>query len=197
MTTLRPIDDLVARVLVVAATDRELAPSDGWMVLRCGVGPVEAAAATAAALAAHRPLAVLHVGIAGARSGSGLAPPDVVVGTESIYCDLGVPEAWAPHRLVTAPDLVNAVCRALPGSSRQVIGTSARVGSTSHCLVEAMEGFGVLRAAALAGVPAIEVRVIANDIEEENRAKWRFDEAFDTVRFVTAALVQEIAACVR
>ena len=198
MATSRPVDDLArARVLVVAATDRELAPADGWLVLRCGVGPVEAAAATAATLAAHRPLAVLHVGIAGARRESGLAPPAVVVGTASIYCDLGVPEAWAPHRLVTPPDLVQAACRALPGASRQVIGTSARVGSTSHCLVEAMEGFGVLRAAALAGVPAIEVRVISNDIEEESRAKWRFDEAFDTVRSVTAALVQEIAACVR
>ncbi len=197
MTASRLTGDVLARVLVVAATDRELAPSEGWLVLRCGVGPIEAAAATAAALVAHRPLAVLHVGIAGARRGSGLAPPDVVVGTDSIYCDLGVPEAWAPHRLVAAPDLVNAVCRAWPAASRHSIGTSARVGSTSNCLVEAMEGFGVLRAAALAGLPAIEVRVISNDIEETDRAKWRFDEAFKTIQAVTAALVQELATCVR
>lgn len=193
----RPSGDTLARVLVVAATDRELAPSGGWLVLRCGVGPVDAAAATAAALAVHRPAVVLHVGIAGARRGSGVTPPAVIVGTESIYCDLGVPEAWAPHRLVTPPDLVTAACRALPAASRQAIGTSARVGSTSQCLVEAMEGFGVIRAAVLAGVPAIEVRVISNDIEEEDRANWRFDEAFDTVRTVTAALVREIATCVR
>ena len=188
---------MLARVLVVAATDRELAPSEGWLVLRCGVGPVEAATTTAAALAVQRASVVLHLGIAGARRDSGLTPPAVVVGIESIYCDLGVPEAWAPHRLVTAPDLVNAVCRVLPAASRQVIGTSARVGSTSNCLVEAMEGFAVLRAAALAGVPAVEVRVIANDIEEADRTKWRFFEAFATVQAVTAALVQELAACVR
>ena len=32
-----------------------------------------------------------------------------------------------------------------------------------------MEGFGVLRAAQLAGVPAIEVRAISNEIEEVDR----------------------------
>jgi futalosine hydrolase len=38
-----------SRILVVAATARELAPADGWRTLICGVGPVEAAASTAAA----------------------------------------------------------------------------------------------------------------------------------------------------
>ena len=40
-----------------------------------------------------------------------------------------------------------------------------------------MEGYAVLRAAALAGVPAIEVRVLANAIGEPDRRQWRFDEA--------------------
>jgi futalosine hydrolase len=56
-----------ARILVVAATARELATPDGWHTLQCGVGPVEAAARTAATIAALRPAAILHVGIAGAR----------------------------------------------------------------------------------------------------------------------------------
>jgi futalosine hydrolase len=184
-------------VLVVAATDRELATPEGWRVLCCGVGPVEAAAATAAALARERPLAVLHVGIAGARRASGLVPPAVVVGTEAIYCDLGVPASFAPSRSVTPEELVAAVCRAVPAAHRLAIGTSARVGHTAHCAIEAMEGFAVLRAAALAGVPAIEVRVIANAIEEGDRAKWQFAEAFATVRAITPALVQELAACQR
>ncbi|MBA2742462.1 MAG: 5'-methylthioadenosine/S-adenosylhomocysteine nucleosidase, partial [Actinobacteria bacterium] len=51
-------------VLLVAATERELCGRDG---LVCGVGPVEAAAATARALALDRPEAVLHVGVAGVR----------------------------------------------------------------------------------------------------------------------------------
>ena len=186
-----------ATVLVIAATARELAPPDGWRTLCCGVGPVDAAAATAAALSAQRPSVVVHVGIAGARRASGLVPAAIVVGTESIYCDLGVPERFAPARLVTPAALVEAACRALPAATRAAIGTSGRVGQTSGCEVEAMEGFGVLRAAALAGVPAIEVRVISNAIEETDRALWRFDEAFAAVQALTPRLVREIAACAR
>ena len=48
-------------ILLVAATERELAGSDG---LVCGIGPVEAAVATARALALRPVAAVLHVGVA-------------------------------------------------------------------------------------------------------------------------------------
>ena len=58
------------------------------------------------------------------------------------------------------------------------IGTSARVGGSRDVDVEAMEGFAVLRACELAGVPAVEVRVVSNEIAEPDRALWRFDEAF-------------------
>ena len=54
----------VAVLLLVAATDRELCGHEG---LVCGVGPVEAAAATARALALREVRALVHVGIAGAR----------------------------------------------------------------------------------------------------------------------------------
>lgn len=186
----------VLPVMVVAATARELAPAHGWTALCCGVGPVDAAAATAAALAQQRPRAVVHVGIAGARRASGLMAPALVIGTESIYCDLVVPERFAPHRLVTDPRLIEAARRSLPSAVARSIGTSGRVGQTSGCEVEAMEGFAVLRAAALAGVPAIEVRAIANEIEESDRARWRFDDAFAAIVAATPHLVREIAACV-
>ena len=180
---------------MVAATDREMAAADGWLTLTCGVGPVDAAAVTAAAIARERPLAVVHVGIAGARRASGLMAPSLVVGIESIYCDLDVPDAWAPRCLVPSANLIDAACRALPSASRQAIGTSGRVGHTTGCPVEGMEGFAVLRAAALAGVPAIEVRAISNEIEELDRSRWRFDEAFAAVRAGTPAIVREVAAC--
>jgi futalosine hydrolase len=182
-------------ILVVAATEPELAPADGWRTLVCGVGPVEAAAATAAAIAASRPRVILHVGIAGARRASGLVPPAVVIGTASIYCDLDIPERFAPHRLMPPPALVDAMRRAVPAATAQEIGTSGRVGQTVDCPVEAMEGFAVLRAAALADVPAIEVRVISNAIEEADRGRWQFDAAFAALHAVTPALVREIAAC--
>jgi len=68
-------------MLVVAATERELSYLRGVETLVCGVGPVDAAAATARALAEHRADAVLHVGLAGAR---GIEPPALVLGSESL-----------------------------------------------------------------------------------------------------------------
>lgn len=182
-----------ARILVVAATERELAPPDGWLTLRCGVGPVEAAIATASAIAAHRPLAILHVGIAGARRAAGIAPAAVVIGNASRYCDLSVAPEWAPSLLHPTPSLLAAVRRVLPDAPLLSIGTSARVGGTSECDVEAMEGFAVLRAADITGVPAIEVRSISNEIEERDRTRWHFDHAFAAITAITPRLVDEIA----
>ncbi len=95
-------------ILVAAATPDELRGADGASTLVCGVGPVEAAARTAAALAAERPDAVL-------------------------------------------------------------------------------------RAAALAGIPAVEVRVLSNAIGEPDRAKWRFAEAKDALAAALPALVEEVS----
>jgi futalosine hydrolase len=184
------------RILVVAATDRELATGNGWLTLRCGVGPVDAAAATAAAIAEHRPSLILHVGIAGARRASGLVPPALVIGIESRYCDLDAPLESARRAVSASPMLLAAARRALPSATELAIGTSARVGGTTGCDVEAMEGFAVLRAAQLAGVPAIEVRAVSNEIEERDRTKWRFDEAFAAITAATPRLVMEFASCV-
>ena len=54
-----------ARVLVVAATARELVPVEGAETIVGGIGPIDAAVSTARALAEERPAAVLNVGIAG------------------------------------------------------------------------------------------------------------------------------------
>ena len=165
-------------LLVVAATERELGAVAGADTLACGIGPVEAAAATARALAEQRPAALLHVGIAGAR---GLAVGTIVIGTVAVYCDLA---AAIPVVDRAAPDarLLAALRGAFPDLPALPIGTSARVGGTKTGLrVEGMEGFAVLRAAELAGVPAIEVRVVANEIDEPDRAKWRFDDALATL----------------
>ncbi len=182
----------VAQILVVAATARELAPAEGWRTLLCGVGPVEAAAATATAIAVHRPAIVLHVGIAGARHASGLEAGALVIGSESRYCDLGGGDL-APRRLDGHAALLAAARRALPDAPLRVIATSARVGGSVECDVEAMEGFAVLRAAQLAGVPAIEVRAISNAIEEPDRARWHLDRAFAAIVAATPALVRECA----
>lgn len=178
-----------AVILVVAATPGELRGADGAETLVCGVGPVEAAARTATALAAAQPAALLHVGVAGARSFDG---PSFVIGSEAIYCDADDP-AWIELQTPGEPRLIEAAGRALPGSRVGPIGTSARVGGSTGCEVEAMEGYAVLRAAALAGVPAVEVRVLANAVGERDRALWRLDEAKDALAAALPALIAEIA----
>ncbi|MHB8650184.1 MAG: phosphorylase family protein [Gaiellaceae bacterium] len=164
-------------LLVVAATERELALLAGVETLCCGVGPVEAALRTAHALAERRPDAVLHVGIAGARR---LEPPALVLGVEAVYCDVLDAANTQPRVERVDPDaaLLARVHEAVPEAVVLPIATCARVGGGSVCEVEAMEGFGVLRACALAGVPAVELRAISNAVGETDRAKWRFDDAF-------------------
>jgi len=179
-------------ILLVAATEAELCGRAG---LACGVGPVEAAAATARALAGDRPDAVLHVGLAG---GLGLELGTLVVGTEAVYDDIA---AAIPvvSRIEPDPSLLAAARQALPEARALRIATSASVGGLrgsepqsplarpgatravvgevsgsepQSTRVEGMEGFAVLRACALAGVPAVEVRAVSNELGEEDRSRW-------------------------
>ncbi|GAB1343774.1 phosphorylase family protein [Gemmatimonas sp.] len=180
-----------ARILVVAATARELATPGDWIGIVCGVGPVEAAVSTARAIAEHHPRAIVHVGIAGARARCALPPGALVVGTASHYSDLGdLPPEWATRELAPAPELLAAIRRAVPGVTGRPIGTTARVGGTADHDVEAMEGFAVLRAAQQARLPAIEVRAISNNIEESDRSRWHFASAFEAITAITPTLVR-------
>ena len=176
-------------ILVIAATEHELSARGDGLV--CGIGPERAGRETARALAELRPSAVLHVGIAGARRDGGVPLLQAVIGTASVDCD-GGRDALAPD-----PRLLAAARHTLPEAANLPIGTAAAVGGTSGVPVEAMEGHAVLTACAAAGVPAIEVRVVANEIEEPDRARWRFADGFaETVRItdlLVPALDQAIA----
>jgi futalosine hydrolase len=175
-------------ILVIAATEPELTGANGVPTLACGIGPVESAATTARALADLRPAGVLHVGIAGART---LPAPSLVIGSESVYEDAA---RGGLVRERVAPDarLLEAARRALPDAPVLPIGTSARVGGTQACEVEAMEGFAVLRAAELAGVPAVEVRAVSNEIDEPDRERWRFDDALAALAASLPRLLAEL-----
>ena len=135
---------------------------------------------------------MLHVGIAGARRASGVALTTLVVGADARYSDLGVGPEWAPGVVTPGATLLAAVRRALPHAPVRRIGTSGRVGGTSGCDVEAMEGFAVLRAAEAAGIPAVEVRAISNAVEEPDRARWDIAGALAAITGVTPALVAAI-----
>ena len=189
-------DRRMPAVLIVAATRGELCGHAG---LECGVGPVEAAAATARALAVDpRVRAVLHVGLAGAL---GVPVGALVVGSESRYDDIAA--RWpVVGRAVPDDALVAAVRGALPGALLLPIHTSAAVGGACNTvsqapLVEAMEGFGVLRAATQAGVAAVEVRAISNALGEEDRARWDVAGACAALGAALPALlaaVEDVAA---
>ncbi len=169
-------------VLLVAATEPELCGHPG---LACGIGPVEAAAAVARRLAEGDAEAVVHVGIAGGRE---LPLGAVVLGVEARYVDL---RAAVPvvDRAEPAAWLLAAAARALPDAHVLPIATSAAVGASGDAQVEGMEGFGVLRVAGLAGVPAVEVRVISNGIGEDDRACWDIQGALARLAEIVPVLL--------
>ena len=178
----------VQTVLVVAATELELELIEGAETLCCGIGPVEAAHTTARALARAAPEALLHVGLAGAR---GLRPGTVVLGAEAVYCDLVDATRSFPRveRATPDPALLDRARRALPEAVVLPIGTSARVGGGANCAeVEAMEGFAVLRAAAGAGVPALELRAVSNAYDDD-RDDWRVEDALEALSAAVTTLL--------
>jgi futalosine hydrolase len=172
-----PAASVLGVLLVVAATERELALLDGLETFCCGIGPVEAALQTARALQERRPDAVVHAGIAGART---LEPPALVLGSEAVYSDVIDPASTLPRVERVRPDaaLLERARASLPEARVLPIATCGKVGGGTGFDVEAMEGFGVLRACELSGVPAVELRAISNSPDESDRARWRFDEAF-------------------
>jgi len=181
-------------LLVVTATAFEAALVDGAPVrtVVCGIGPVEAALATARAIADEAPTAIVQLGIAGAQT---LPNASIVLGSEAVYCDVIDPLARIPRIERVRPDaeLLARARRALPDAHVLPIGTTGRVGGGVDCEVEAMEGFGVLRAAALAGIPALELRAVSNPVAEADRDRWRVDDALDALRVAVPPLLAELA----
>lgn len=196
-------------ILVVCALPAELrgfAPDEGVEVLACGVGPVEAAASVARRLATTRFSAVINAGIAGAFRGSAKVGEAMLVTSECL-AELGLEGGGA----LTLPDgasLVGEVAAdarlvarcagtSLPHARGLTVSavtttdaTAARLQRTYAPGVESMEGFAVLRAAQLAGVPALEVRGISNYVGERSRAEWDFRAgARATVAALEAILV--------
>ena len=180
-------------MLVVAATERELEFLDGVETLCTGIGPVEAALATSRRLAERPASAILHIGLAGAKK---LDPPALVLGDASIYCDVVDPQSTLPRVEWVEPDqaLLAAARRALPEAHVLPIATAGKVGGGKMCEVEAMEGFGVLRAAALAGVPAVELRAVSNAVAESDRARWRIADALAALRDAVPRLIEALDA---
>ncbi|WP_405645465.1 futalosine hydrolase [Streptomyces sp. NBC_00019] len=187
VATAVPVErDAVARAFEGAAVD----------VVAVGVGPALAAATTATALAGTPYGLVVSAGIAG-----GFQPEapvgSLVVADEITAADLGAETAEGfvpvtelgfgtvthrpPEALVRAAVAATGARRGAVLTVSTVTGTVARAAALRErhptALAEAMEGFGVAEAAALHGVPVLEVRAVSNPVGPRDRAAWRIPDA--------------------
>lgn len=194
-------------ILLTAAVERELAfwqPRPDVRRLITGVGPVEAACRVSAALAQDGYSLVVNAGIAGALDEAIAIGEAVIVGGERFEVAL---ESGQPIELpdggsvvedvLSDPALVARlgvdgfpVVRGITVSRVTTTDETARRYARLGAQVESMEGFAVLRAAQLAGVPAIELRAISNRCGAPERASWNFAAGFAGVE----RIVQELFA---
>lgn len=197
-------------VLVVCALREELAGLSERpyvTLLQSGIGPVEAAIATARALAVTRYSVVINAGIAGGFRDHTSVGESVVV-SEEHYVEIGREDggmldlpsgAMLDDRVISDPRLLAPFKEGLFGSHIGVGVTSATVTTTDaraallakrfDAAVESMEGFAVLRAARRASIPAIEIRGISNLVGDRASNGWDFKAGRDAaVRAVDAFL---------
>ncbi|SCG58790.1 futalosine hydrolase [Micromonospora humi] len=169
----------------------------------------------ALAEAAGRPYrAVVSAGIAGGFVDR-VAVGGTVLADRSVAADLGAesptgfipveelgmaPELLGVGRTVAAdPTLLVALRAALPAATVGTVLTVGTVTGTAEstailagrhpdAVAEAMEGYGVAVAAALADVPFAELRTISNPIGPRDRDAWRMRDAFAALTTAAAAL---------
>lgn len=159
-----------ARVLVVSATKSEAAyVPEGVPLVLTGIGKVEAASVTAAAIARTQPDLVVNIGTAGAlRPGvAGLFLPSTVVNH-----DLSAAAIRAlGHDAVDEIDVPGGDGTVLATGDLFVTDPAARdlIAERAH-LVD-MEGFAIARAAQLAGVPCRLAKVVS-DTADDSALDW-------------------------
>ena len=192
-------------ILVVCAVAQELRhwkPRAHVETLVTGVGPVEAAAATSRMLAISTPRFVINAGIAGGFSGRTKVGDAFAIETDHL-AELGLEDgsrmpplpggALVVTKAESDPGLIER-CRSFGGRIGSAITVATITGSTERARdladrfeaeIEAMEGFAVLRSAAIAGVPAIELRGVSNVVGPRASGGWDFDAG---ARAMTALL---------
>lgn len=169
---------------------------NGIDVIAGGVGPAAAAAATATALATSPYDLVISAGIGGGFP-SRAPVGSLVVADAIVAADLGAetPDGYLPvdelgfgrtthlppAQLATRAALATGALCAPILTVSTVTGSAARAAELSgrhpRAAAEAMEGFGVAEAAAVHGVPVLEIRAISNAVGPRDRAAWRIGPA--------------------
>lgn len=201
-------------ILVVVAVAQELKhwkPRPHVEMLVTGVGPVEAASETARALATAPPQIVINAGIGGGFRGRAGVGEALAIAREHL-AELGLEDGRPMPALPGGVTLVDRV-ESDPGliaAARRAglrVGTGLTVAAVTTSLaratalaarfdadVETMEGFAVLRAAAAAGVPAIELRGISNTVGPRGESGWDFERGAQAVAASLDRLVEAVGS---
>jgi futalosine hydrolase len=192
-------------ILLACAVDAELGfwkEREGVDKLILGVGPVEAAAAVATAVANRDYSLVVNAGLGGAFAGAAQIGAGVIVGEDTM--DLGL-ETGEPISLPPGERVVDharsdgtivgklrargfAVLNGVTVSSVTATDETASRLAGRGAQVESMEGFAVLRAAERAGVAAIELRGISNRCGARESSGWDFAAGTAGLQRVVEAL---------
>ena len=196
-------------ILIVVATALEaerLPKLREARIVVSGIGAVNAALATQTAIFETKPRLALSVGIGGAYPWGGAQIGEVVVSSELVYANLGAEDGeeflglerlgfpLLPNHfnVLPASSLGDGLARATGARLGQILTVETVTGNPRTlarlerlypaALCEAMEGAGVAHAAALHGIPALEIRGISNLVEDRrNRDSWRIGAALEAL----------------
>jgi futalosine hydrolase len=204
------------RVLVVAATEAEIAPiaagpnaGRGIDFLVTGIGMVGTAARVARALALDGYDAALNVGLCGTFDPA-LAPATVVHVVSDRIAELGAEDGDAflsiddmklagdqiftsrrppaSRALAALPRVTGITVNTVHGNTASIASVVARF----HPDVESMEGAGFMCACSVVNVPHAQVRAVSNVVERRNRAAWKIAEAIDALTRTASAILAEL-----
>ncbi len=195
-------------VLLIVATpqEAEFFGNLGARVVVSGIGSVNAALSTYAAVLEHRPTLILNVGIGGSYPQSTLKMGETACSSAFIYAGLGAQDGaefldlerlgFPIHSTSSQQRTFNRIpawegARAWSGqlgircgeflTLETVTGnleTSSKLEQRfPDALIEGMEGAGVAHAALRLGVPALEVRGVSNLVGLRDRSSWRIRDA--------------------
>jgi len=204
------------RILVVAATAREIAPLNSLFqvrknidVLVTGVGMVPTAARCARAFGQTGYDLAMNFGMCGSFDPA-LPPGTVVHIVSDEIAELGAEDGDAfvsineivstADRLVqnTNPPANDALAKlpAVTGITVNTVhGNAASIAAVvARCRpqVESMEGAAFMFACRLSGVPYAQVRAVSNAIERRNRGQWKVPEAIDALAAAARTILETV-----
>lgn len=186
-------------------------------VIVAGVGPVAAAVNTVKALASSEYSLVISAGIGGGFPGK-VEVGSLVVANKIVAADLGAetPEGfcsldklgYGSTSIRVVAGLVDRVsdgllAAKLPVKTGPVLTLSTVTGTAEtaaevltrvpEAVAEAMEGYGVAKAAQSCGIPAMEIRAISNMVGPRDRSAWQIKEALEVLEEASSVLVEVLA----